>query len=312
MYNSDFYDKFYRNIENMGKINLPDHDRYTKMLENIGRINLPDPDRYTRILENMGKINLPDHDRYTKMLENIGRINLPDPDRYTRILENMGKINLPDPDRYTKMLESMGRIDLPSFDKILSINEALSNFPNIVSNIDWTDFEFSEENLKEANDILDNEIPPEQVTEEVNQKQCKSKLIVALMIFINIITFLDSAVNVVTYVEEKLPVVIDYYEQHIAEDKSKSDRQSIRWLNNELKRDVAQQITQNFRIVTKNDLEVRNGKSIDAKIQGKLNHGDVVQIIEKKRNWTYISFSNYQDGEVIEGWVFTRYLKQIK
>lgn len=233
-------------------------------------------------------------------------------DKFYRNIENMGRINLPDPDRYTKMLENMGRINVPSFDKILSISEALSNFPNIVLNLDWTDFEFTEENLKEANDILDNENPPEQVTEEVNQKQYKSKLILALMIFIKIIDFLDNTVNVATYVEEKLPVVIDYYEQHIAEDKSKTDRESVRWLNDELKKDVSQQITQNFRIVTKNDLEVRKGKSIDAKIQGKLNHGDVVQIIEKKRNWTYISFSNYQDGEVIEGWVFTRYLKQIK
>ncbi len=123
---------------------------------------------------------------------------------------------------------------------------------------------------------------------------------------------LANIVMVTEFTEERITQVTAYYEEHIAEDISKSDRESINWLNNELKKDASQQITQNFRIVTKNDLVVRRGKGIDTKIQGQLNHGDVVQIIEKKKNWTYISFSNYQDGESIEGWVFTRYLKQIK
>ena len=45
---------------------------------------------------------------------------------------------------------------------------------------------------------------------------------------------------------------------------------------------------------------------------GTLTFGDVVQIIEKRKNWSYVVYSSFEDEKVIEGTVFTRYLKQIK
>lgn len=49
----------------------------------------------------------------------------------------------------------------------------------------------------------------------------------------------------------------------------------------------------------------------DSRIAGTLDTGYVVQIIEKKRNWTYVLYSDPSEGVVIEGWTNTKYLKKI-
>ena len=253
------------------------------------------------------------YNKFLRNIENLGKVSLPDPGRYARAFENLGKVSLPDPGRYARAFENLGKINVPDFDKIYSISDTFSNFPDLFSNIDWESFEITEDDIKEANDILKSDNPEEEVTKEINQKKGLPTSIKTIVIYIVlIIRLLADIVTVAEFAEERIPQIMDYYEEHIAEDTSKSDRESINWLNDELKKNVSQQITQNFRIVTKDDLAVRTGKGMDTRIKGQLNHGDVVQILEKKKNWTYVSFSNYKNEEVIEGWVFTRYLKQIK
>lgn len=52
------------------------------------------------------------------------------------------------------------------------------------------------------------------------------------------------------------------------------------------------------------DFSVREGKTVNSKIIDKLDYGDVFKIVEKKKNWVYIQFSNYEDSEYKEGVVF--------
>jgi len=127
-----------------------------------------------------------------------------------------------------------------------------------------------------------------------------------------VVSFLSGLATIANHTETKVIPVTKTFYHYIEEGVFNSDREAINWLNDELKENTSQQLSKNFRIVTKNDLIVRERKTINAKIKGQLNHGDIVQIIEKKRNWTYVHFSNYEDSKIVEGWVFTRYLKQIR
>ena len=275
-----------------------------------------DEDFYKNIQRNLGRLgkpNLPDFSFQQRFLENLGKVHVPDFLHQQKALENLGKIHVPDFSFQQRFLEKIGEVYVPDFDKLYVISDTLSNFPDLFSNIDWDSFEITEDDIKEANDILKSDNPEEEVTKEINQKKGIPTSITTIAIYIVlIIRLLADIVTVADFAEERITQITGYYEEHIAEDTSKSDRESINWLNDELKKDVSKQITQNFRIVTKNDLDVRTGKTVNSKISGKLSHGDVVQIVEKKRNWTYVHFSKYNEGEIVEGWVFTRYLKQIK
>lgn len=67
-----------------------------------------------------------------------------------------------------------------------------------------------------------------------------------------------------------------------------------------------------LRFVNVNNLNIRNISSATkkAKILGQLNLGDVIKIIDKKKNWTKIYFEN--ENVTIKGWVFTRYISKFK
>ncbi|MDY0409034.1 SH3 domain-containing protein [Paracerasibacillus soli] len=135
----------------------------------------------------------------------------------------------------------------------------------------------------------------------------------SIIIFIYyFIDFLNSLTQVAQYVEETVIPVVQSYTYHEEEGIFQSEKTSVKWIKDELKKDVSNQITNNFRVVSKNNLVVREGKSKDSRISGTLNAGYVVQIVEKRKNWTYVIYSDYENQQIVEGWVFTRYLEQIK
>ena len=188
----------------------------------------------------------------------------------------------------------------------------LDNYSEIISEIDWQNFNPTEINIKQAYTVLEDEHVEEKISKELNNIKNGKGIIAylsSIMVTIYlIIGFCSDFITVIEYTEQTVYPAIQSLSDHVFD----SDKIAIKWLNNELKQDVPTQLTNNFRIVTKDDLVVREGKKVDSRIKGKLNSKDVVQIIEKKRNWTYISYSNYEDNEYVEGWVFTKYLKQIK
>ncbi|MBF0706609.1 SH3 domain-containing protein (plasmid) [Alkalihalobacillus hwajinpoensis] len=65
------------------------------------------------------------------------------------------------------------------------------------------------------------------------------------------------------------------------------------------------------RLVIKDNLYVRSNKKKQSNIVDVLNIGNIVRIIEKNRNWTFVEYEN-GDGELERGWVNTRYIKQIR
>ena len=189
---------------------------------------------------------------------------------------------------------------------------ALHEYSEVISEIDWQDLNPTEIKVKQAYETSEDAYVEENTSKELNNNKSRKEIIarlryVLVTIFL-IIGYLSDLIAVIEYTEYTIYPAI----QSLSDHTFNSDKTAIKWLNNELKQDVSVQITNNFRIVTKDDLDVREGKKVASRIKGKLNSKDVVQIIEKKRNWTYISYSNHKESEYVEGWVFTRYLKQIK
>lgn len=67
-----------------------------------------------------------------------------------------------------------------------------------------------------------------------------------------------------------------------------------------------------YRIVKADVLNVREGKSRSSKTISSLTFGEVVEIIRKEKNWCLIKRYNPEGETYIQGWVFTRYLAQIR
>ena len=71
-------------------------------------------------------------------------------------------------------------------------------------------------------------------------------------------------------------------------------------------------ITASYRIVTANVLNVRKSSSTKSKVIAFTFFGEVVEIVNKKRNWCLIKRYDSESETYIQGWVFTRYLGRIR
>lgn len=63
---------------------------------------------------------------------------------------------------------------------------------------------------------------------------------------------------------------------------------------------------QALRFITGNNVRLRKSASTNAEILDELLLGQIVIVLSKKKNWIQVE-CEYEDGEVLTGWVFTRY-----
>lgn len=68
----------------------------------------------------------------------------------------------------------------------------------------------------------------------------------------------------------------------------------------------------NYRIVKADVLNVREAKSRSSKVISSLSFGEVVEVINKERNWCLVKRYDAINETYVQGWVSTRYLAQIK
>ena len=302
-----------KDVKKYHKKGLPDMEKITNGLEAMGKVKmpnfeaminngLPDMEKITNSLEAMGKIKTPN---FEAMINN----GLPDMEKITNSIEAMGKIKMPD-------FEAIINNGLPDMDKIISLGQTLATFSDKIAEIDWTNYELTNQDIEQARDILEDENAAKKIYKELREEKELNKMskpIRCVLIFIyRLIMFLAAIAQVAVYTEDRVIPVMQSYIHYEQEGMFQSKIAGINWMNDELKKDVSSQIINNFRIVAKDNLIVREGKRKDSRIAGKLDTGYVVQILEKKKNWSYVLYSNYESDEVIEGWTFTRYLKQIK
>lgn len=71
-------------------------------------------------------------------------------------------------------------------------------------------------------------------------------------------------------------------------------------------------VLKNLRFVNNFFLDVRIINYERSKLLWTLRLGDVVRVMQKKKNWTLIQWKDDENDLMITGWVFTRYLKKFK
>ena len=196
-----------------------------------------------------------------------------------------------------------------------SLLQTLDRYSEQIAQIDWESIELTDEDIEQARKTLEENKAEEKIHEGFSENKDPSKIKKSVKVIIKVVyhtvIFLSALVSVFEYVEDRvIPVVQSYQAQ---KDMFQSEKAGIKWLNDELnKKDVSEQIIKKFRIVSKNGLPVYELKTKNSRTTGVLNVGYVVQISQKDRNWSYVIYTDHETGEYIEGWVFTRYLKQIK
>ena len=67
----------------------------------------------------------------------------------------------------------------------------------------------------------------------------------------------------------------------------------------------------NKRIVIATKLNVREKPTKKSRSFGYLEFGNLVTVIRKRKNWTFVEFKSYDSQASLKGWVFTRYIKRI-
>ena len=67
-----------------------------------------------------------------------------------------------------------------------------------------------------------------------------------------------------------------------------------------------------LKIVTATKLIVRNKNSVKSEMVGVLHIGAIVEVMDKKRNWCYVSWVDNESGASLQGWVFSRYLTSMR
>ena len=67
-----------------------------------------------------------------------------------------------------------------------------------------------------------------------------------------------------------------------------------------------------YRLVTADILHVRQAKKKKSSVVGYLRFGDVVKILKKGRHWSLVVLKDEENEIILQGWVFSRYLKKIK
>ena len=78
------------------------------------------------------------------------------------------------------------------------------------------------------------------------------------------------------------------------------------------KTEIPKNLLFDYRFVSADVLNVRSENNRKSMIVGKLYFGQIVNMIQKKKDWTLVEWQD-NDGEVtIRGWVFTRYLKKFR
>lgn len=85
----------------------------------------------------------------------------------------------------------------------------------------------------------------------------------------------------------------------------KADRQKIKDIKS-IPLALKEINTTDLRFITGNNVRLRANPSTNSEIYDELALGQVVTVLTKKRNWIEVTYE-YEDGESMSGWVFTRY-----
>ena len=199
--------------------------------------------------------------------------------------------------------------------KHLSVNEILTETASDFSEDD-IDGVLSEEAREETLSAI------EQISELVVEGQDNqairailSKLSVKFKIIIVIFIFAacfvkdvvrDVAVEIA--VDLLKPIVLEKIEDYFGS----TDREKINAIKN-IPKDKSKKTkdinTNGIRFITRDETLLRKKPSVSSAILDEVELGQIVKILSKRRNWIEIEY-HHESGEIMTGWVFTRYTKR--
>ncbi len=202
-----------------------------------------------------------------------------------------------------------------------NLTKTIPKMIRIFSAIDWGNFEPTDDDVEKAQKILNSEDIEVAISKSFNEKKkdedlgnsFKIVLLVLILLYYTMIFISDTAtITVKECTHNKIAPAVDSAMNAQQKDKEKTEKQMISELNEELVKIIPAEITSLFMIVTKNDVTVHQNMTINSKILGTLDFTNVVQFIEEKEDWTHILYDSPRDAKILEGWVLTKYLKEIK
>ncbi|GGD49985.1 hypothetical protein GCM10012288_25030 [Malaciobacter pacificus] len=107
-------------------------------------------------------------------------------------------------------------------------------------------------------------------------------------------------------------IIFTYFVQPVVNHIIFSKSQINKILVPEIKRVLKSKISNYRVVVVESYLNVRNKPKLKSKVIFHLTNGDLVEIINKQKNWTLIKKYDSEYETIIQGWVNTRYLLKIK
>lgn len=310
-------------FENAVKLNQQLADSIYKLstspvLENIARMNQQLAESVYRItsspaFENAVKVNQQLADSMYKLstspvLENISIIN-------QQLTESLSQFRIIFSDdmlmKITQQLKEIGpldtRIEILSSTDVQALQWEATDYIEKIADIGVEEGDSSVWLKELLLDILDNQdVLKEDVSEikgeQKRQNSLSSTLKGILLTHILTIFFLDPITNYFLHSTQSVPLESTTHDVTLLRKKLEEKQEQIDFL--------LEYTPSQYRIIKRANLEVKSNHKVNSKTISYLSVGDIVEVATKKRNWIKIRFYNH-NGELTEGWVFTRYTKKL-
>jgi len=267
----------------------------TNSISDLGKIDISP---LTTSISDLGKIDV---SRYTKVADKLANIEV---DSFITATNQLSKVDT------SRLISATNQLINTDLNNLMLTKTEINAFSKEIEQLKLGIRKFNIEDLLESSNIHEKTLKEFDTKKDSNKI---GKVFKALIIFIYRSIFLIAALAQTTeFVETKVYPTMQEYLYNQQEKAYQSEKEALAWINKEIKKETSTQLIKNFRIVSKEGLIVREGKRKDSRMVGQLDVGYIVQILEKRKNWTYILYSDYESNEVIEGWVYTRYLKKIE
>lgn len=217
-----------------------------------------------------------------------------------------------------KIFETVQRLSIDTSE----IEKAIQNNLEILRGFDWSliidteDFEdFNVDNSLDGAviDFNDGVSFQEQIAELINRFKTKNPVL-AILIVIFVLSPVQSAINDAMRDLVK-GVTIPIVEQAQTNDYKVIEKNMKIEVNNTLiinveSKDVRDEFMKIYGYVSTDKLIMRQTNKVKSRALHTLEFGQVVRIIYKDRSWTLVEYEG--DEDIIQGWVFTRYISKFK
>lgn len=199
---------------------------------------------------------------------------------------------------------------------------SIPNFSELITTIDWDTTDLTEEDVKEAQEILTQEDIDLVISQELSKHKEITQLSNPMLIIIRMFTFLLIFINRVEDANLAIEVVNHAMIPTIEtaarskypklQNKITPMKDIINKFHNMLKENLPLYILSPLGIVIKKGLKVHEKKRLDSPRKGSLDALVVIKIIKQDRNWIYISLEDSVGNSILKGWTLTRYIKKVK